>query len=76
MRNLNKFDVIEDSSITVGKHVLGRHWPHNSKSTIGALNSANNSTSTVETVELGPMLDQCQHANNDVLPTTPTIIQL
>ena len=23
-----------------------------------------------------PMLNQCQHANNDVLPTTPTITQL
>ena len=38
--------------------------------------SANNSTSTVETIELGPLLDQCQHVNNLVLPTTPTITQL
>ena len=26
-------------------------------------------------LSLGPLLCQCQHANNDVLPTTPTITQ-
>ena len=50
------FDVKEDNSTIVGKHVLDQHWPLNSKSTVGAQLKfqrwANNSNSTVETLVL------------------------
>ena len=69
------YDVKEDNCIVISKHVLSHHWPHYSKTTVGALllcqRWKKNSTSTVETLVVEPMT--CCHQLQPLANVGPTI---
>ena len=62
-----------DSGITIGKHVLGHYLPHYSNPPLVRSCSANIKLGqqqyySCSKISVGPMLGQCQHSNNGVLP--------
>ena len=58
----------------VGSMFWGQHWPHR-WCVVEVPKLGQQQYFNCWNFSVGPILGQCQHANNDVLPTTPTITQ-